>query len=190
MCDVVYRDVPGFPGYRVGSDGTVWSQWVQSRWRQRRNTWRRLKTPPDNHGYPQVGLRSDAGKRHFKVHVLLCWVFYGPRPDGLVTRHLNDDRADNRVSNLSYGTYLENAADTIAHGRTNRGERCHASKLTAAQVLEIRHRAAGGELLKQMAGEYGVSYATMSEIARGRTRGHIGGPQPEKNYCKGRRASR
>ena len=24
---VVYRDVPGFPGYRIGDDGGVWSRW-------------------------------------------------------------------------------------------------------------------------------------------------------------------
>jgi hypothetical protein len=27
---VEYRDVPGFPGYRVGTDGSVWSCWERT----------------------------------------------------------------------------------------------------------------------------------------------------------------
>ena len=27
VAQVEYRDVPGWPGYRVGDDGSVWSLW-------------------------------------------------------------------------------------------------------------------------------------------------------------------
>jgi hypothetical protein len=37
-----YRPVPGFPGYVIGSDGSVWSSRQNGRFRQGR--WRRLRS--------------------------------------------------------------------------------------------------------------------------------------------------
>lgn len=39
---VEYRDIKGFPGYRVGSDGSVWTTLV----RRTRGTTRELTQPP------------------------------------------------------------------------------------------------------------------------------------------------
>ena len=50
------------------------------------------------------------------VHRVVLLAFVGPLPDGLVTRHLNDDKADNRLSNLAYGTYSENMLDRVENG--------------------------------------------------------------------------
>lgn len=176
---VLYLAAPGFPGYMLGSDGTVWSQWIKGRWRKRRPVWRRLSTPPDNAGYPQVNLyhvgEDEGGRVHCKVHVIIAEAFLGKRPEGLLIRHLNGNPADNHIENLAYGTDAENCADTIFHGRTNRGTRAPSSKLSDDDVRSIRERAASGEKQKDLAAEYGVSEPTISEIVNRRTWGHLEG---------------
>ena len=61
-------------------------------------------------GYPKI--RDDDG-RNRPVHIILAERFYGPRPRGMVIRHLNDNKLDIRIENLRYGTQAENAADRI-----------------------------------------------------------------------------
>lgn len=71
-----------------------------------------------SNGYWQVGLYDSKGKRHsHEVHRLVAAAFLGPLPEGMCTRHLNSDLNDNRVSNLSYGTYSDNNLDTIRNGK-------------------------------------------------------------------------
>lgn len=55
---------------------------------------------------------SVAGQPIFTyAHVLVMEAFVGPRPEGLIIRHWDDDKSNNVVSNLLYGTYLDNARD-------------------------------------------------------------------------------
>jgi hypothetical protein len=175
LSEVQYRDIDGFPGYRVGDDGSVWSHWKRGRWKRLSQSWRRLRTPCDDHGYPQVNLyRPGVGsRRHFKVHELVLLAFVGGKPKGLCTRHLNGDRTDNRVSNLAYGTYSENSADTEAHGRTSRGVCRPLAKLSDAWVAEIRRRVAEGEKQKDLAEEFGVSTTTICNTVSGRVWSHV-----------------
>jgi hypothetical protein len=171
----IYKPVPGFPGYLVGSDGSVWSKWERGRWKRMAKTWGRLRTPPGSDGYPQVNLSNPATgeKRHFKVHLLVLSVFVGPKSKGQCARHLNGDRADNRLENLTYGSYAENSADTSRLGRTSRGERSPAAKLTPMDVMEIRRRVAAGALQKHLAAEFGVSTTTVCGIMARRTWRHL-----------------
>lgn len=98
-----WRAVPGYEGkYEVSDDGQVRSL--------RRNITLRAATTPL--GYKYVAL---CGKTR-RVHQLVLEGFVGPRPDGLITRHLNGKPGDNRLENLAYGTMKENAADALAHG--------------------------------------------------------------------------
>jgi hypothetical protein len=93
--------------------------------------------------------------------VLLAFV--GPRPDGALGRHLNDRPADNRVENLAWGSYADNAADR----RCNRGyptAEDAGSPLTPSAVEAIRldRRAS-----RSVAADYGVSHTTVQKIRRG-----------------------
>jgi hypothetical protein len=47
------------------------------------------------------------------VYRLVAHAFLGRRPAGLVTRHLNDVKSDNRLQNLVYGTHKENGEDRV-----------------------------------------------------------------------------
>lgn len=99
-----------------------------------------------------------AGKtRH--IHRLVCETFYGPRP-GMLVRHLDGDRLNNRLSNLAWGTGAENAADKVLHGTSNHGERNPQAKLNRRAVDAMRAERAGGKSFKSIAERYGVAPMT------------------------------
>lgn len=84
---VRYRDIDGFPGYRVGDDGTVWSCWKRGGFPAMTGAWRQLKTKQQKGGYLSVGLKRD-GKYHWLlVHRLVLMAFVGPCPEGSECRH-------------------------------------------------------------------------------------------------------
>jgi hypothetical protein len=66
--------------------------------------------------YRRVTLRTPGTAKGWTVHALVLLAHTGPRPEGMVVRHLNGDPADNRLANLAYGTYVENQADAVRHG--------------------------------------------------------------------------
>lgn len=67
-------------------------------------------------GHLQVNLHEGEVHASKKVHQLVLLAFVGPMPEGMQVRHLNGAPADNRLSNLKYGTNTENARDAINHG--------------------------------------------------------------------------
>ena len=73
-------------------------------------------------GYLSVGIRRPGFRSStVHVHVLICEAFHGPRPDGMMALHENDERHDNREENLYWGTPKQNAADAARNGRLRRG---------------------------------------------------------------------
>ena len=150
-----WRAVPGAIGYEVSSTGLV------RVWSRRRPDARRLKPTKTVKGYLRVAIKTEARTKLLFVHALVLTAFVGPRPPGLVTRHLNGVRDDNRLENLAWGTYAENAADTIAHGRSHRGELHRCAKLTTADVLEIR---ASSDTIPVLADRFGVSMSTIGSL--------------------------
>lgn len=66
-------------------------------------------------------------------------------------------------NHLSWKTRSSNQDDRIAHGTSNRGERCGSAKLTRDQVVAIRTSLSAP---KDLAAEFGVSDGTISDIRR------------------------
>lgn len=166
---VEYRPIEGFPGYRVGNDGSVWSQWRRAMpgmkgFRSHRGEeWCRLN-PGLVKGYPVAMLRRDKKTYQRKVHHLVLEAFVGPRPAGLQCCHEDDCGANNSSTNLSWGTAKKNAADRDRNGNTKRGKRTITFKLTEPDIHAIRRRAASGELHRVIAASYGVSRAMVTMI--------------------------
>src|SRR5437868_2375332 len=88
--DVLYRDVPEFPGYKVGTDGSVWSCWIRRTARMGAN-WRRLKpSSTGKYGHLQIPLTRAGKKTNFQLGALVLTVFCCPRPEGMECRHFPD----------------------------------------------------------------------------------------------------
>lgn len=98
-----YRPIPGYEGLYWASDvGRIKSR-------------KRILRPATGR-YLTVGLWRDGVQKTERVHQLVLRAFRGPRPDGMVVRHLDGDPHNNRLSNLVYGTQSENIHDALAHG--------------------------------------------------------------------------
>lgn len=151
-----YRDIPGFPGYRAGDDGTIWSCWkVSSRGRaglQPRvmgTVWHELKPRVDDRRRKTVKLCRDGRVLHKLVPRLVLEAHVGPCPAGNEACHFPDrDPSNNALSNLRWDTKQANRADMVHHGTDPREDRNGRAKLTRGQVIEIRHLFATGTTRK------------------------------------------
>lgn len=128
-------------------------------------------------GYGRCRRRS----RYVLAHRLAYEAYIGEVPQGHDVCHTCDNRKCVNPAHLFSGTRKDNMADCIAKGRQCRGERRRAaarlsvprgeahcrSKLTDAQVTDIRERRASGEKLAGLAAEFGVAETTISQLARG-----------------------
>lgn len=116
-----------------------------------------------SNGYGTIRLD---GRNEF-THRLVCKHFNGQSPTPKHhAAHSCGNRACLNGRHLSWKTRAENEADKIAHGRTNRGERCGNAKLTEANVREIREQR-GRVPPRELAGRYGVSTAAIYSVQTG-----------------------
>lgn len=96
-----------------------------------------LKGTPNTSGHLQVSL---SGRKDRPIHTLVMEAFVGPRPEGLEVRHLDGEHRNNQLSNLAYGTHLENMQDGSRHGCWRREPR---------QVCSLGHRLVAPNLTNQ-----------------------------------------
>lgn len=155
------RPVPGFPGYSVCRIGVVF-------------TTKRNQSPTPlswtlNKGYPCVQLVRNGNKFHIRIHSLILLTFVGPCPEGMECRHLDDVKTNNFLSNLKWGTRLENRSDMIANtlDRIDKGTNSPKSKfkLTKLQIKEIRE---SPEPARRLAARFNISDSHAQSIRRGR----------------------
>ena len=108
--------LPGYEGiYEVSDLGDVRSLDRRDS-RGNRIAGRVLRQFRDAGGYHMVNLSVNGHFDRRMVHQLVLETWSGRRPDGLVARHLNDDKDDNRLVNLRWGTQRENARDCVRNG--------------------------------------------------------------------------
>ncbi len=172
---IEYRDVPGFPGYRVGDDGSVWNAWINCRWGRRlTDRWKRLKPGTHQRGYLYVNLTPVGGRyKTFRVHRLVLEAFVGPCPEGMECRHLNGVKTDCRLDNLAWGTPEQNRQDNRDLDRYGFGENHTQTKLREADVRAIRARFAVGALPGKLAAEFGVTPSNITAIITRRSWKHL-----------------
>lgn len=183
---VEYRDIPGFPGYRVGDDGSIWSCFqkaapqLDSRGRcvgprYVFGAWRELKPRFNRTGYRRAILFRDGQRHQVLVHKMVLLVFRGPCPPMLLGLHRDDDRTNNRLSNLYYGTYAQNHRDRMRNGRQVylRGQDHGCAKLNDEKVREARRRREAGEPLARLAADYGVTVGRMWTVVTRRSWTHV-----------------
>jgi hypothetical protein len=133
----VWRDVPSVPGILVSSEG-------------------RVMHLPHREPMPKGGVRTYGGQptfgiwnkadarfitnidgKTYKVHRLVAEAFHGPAPfEGAVVMHVDENAANNRASNLCWGTQKENlnATGFLAYCRARTGDR--------SPIVKARRKAA------------------------------------------------
>lgn len=122
----------------------------------------------DSHGYAQA--RNPCNQRQEGAYRILWEAVYKiPFPPDKEARHTCGNGNQGCVNHLHCipGTPVENSADKIRHETDNRGQRCASSKLTEAQVTEIRNRVQAGEKQSCLAREFGVTPSNISHLIRG-----------------------
>lgn len=169
---VEYREIEGWTGYRVGSDGSVWTKRLSGG--RFRREWHRMIGGVDRRGYNKVTLCNNGVQTCQRICRLVLKAFRGPCPDGMESCHGPKGNAVDSLDNLRWDTHVSNMADKIEQGTAQRGENHALAKLTADDVLEIRRRwAAGGITQRDIGRQYGVKNVTICAIVTGRNWKHL-----------------
>jgi hypothetical protein len=168
-----WRDVIGAAGYRVSNSGCVISFWHRTKpfpgatfdkWRWAIN----LDAPPRvmsakcRDGYSVVSMRRHGKFKMEFVHLLVLEAFIGPRPEGLQGRHLNDDKSNNRLSNLAWGTPSQNMRERHVNAKKP------IYKLSPDGAATVRERLLAGESQSSVARSLGVHQSLVSRINSGK----------------------
>ncbi len=158
--------VPGREGeYEVSDQGRIRS--LDREVVQRRKG-KILAPGRSSNGYPSVVM----GQRDSRtVHAVVATAFLGPCPKGQQVRHKDGNRSNAALSNLTYGTPVENRADADRHQTSVRGSEYRTAKLTektARVVKALKGKVSQSKLAKR----FKVSPAAIQAVHDGRTWKH------------------
>lgn len=123
-------------------------------------------------GYVHLAIKEGKRVRRVYAHRVIWEHVNGPIPQDMQVNHINGRKSDNRLANLELVTPAENCQHAYATGLSKpmSGPRNGNTKLTTAQVLELRKRQQAGEQQQALAAEYGLSKAQVSRIVNGKRR--------------------
>ncbi|NBV95363.1 MAG: hypothetical protein EBR90_01040 [Actinobacteria bacterium] len=122
---------------------------------------------PDKDGYGQIW-DGNVGKMK-RAHRISAELHYG-KSQGQIVIHSCDNPSCCNPAHLSYGTTLENQKDKVAKNRHAKGENQGHSKLTEAQVEDIRRRASEG--YRALCAEFKLAPSTVYRIWHGQAWKH------------------
>lgn len=165
-----WKAITSLLGYEVSNQGRVRSKWLRKkRTKIESNTWSILHQNISPCGYRRVWID---GALYF-VHVLLLEAFRGPKPEKSDARHLDDNKSNNTLDNLCWGTRSENLKDAIRNGCHLIGSDMPNAKLTEEAVVNIRRAYKVGTSQISLARYYGVHQSIISEICAGKRWTHV-----------------
>lgn len=161
------REVELFEGrYLLTDSGEIFSLFFKNK-----HTYRRREIPLKlkaslQNGYQAVTL-SD--RKCYRIHQLVAKYFIGPLPSPKhKVLHNDDNRANNHVSNLRYGTTKDNADDAIKNRKINVGEKSHKAKISEFEYFQIKELLKNGILQKDIAKKYRITQSAVSAIKTGK----------------------
>lgn len=169
----IWKPITGFEHlYEVSNLGNV--RRVDATYNAPAGRLKKVKPLPS--GYVSIKLYKNGIMYSKYLHILVLEAFVGAKQADQETRHLDNDRSNNVLGNLRWGTSSENTQDVLKAGNHRQ------VKLTDEQVRYIRnlpdrirsHQANPGELTHQQAAkELGISEVTFYNVRSRRTYKHV-----------------
>ena len=105
-----WRVIAGHPRYEINLAAEI-----------RNDKGKVMAQQANEQGYLKFSPYTDGRYHTVFIHRALAEAFIGPSPfPGAVVRHLNDDKLDNRIENLAWGTHQQNIDDQIRNGKHRR----------------------------------------------------------------------
>lgn len=164
-------NIPFLEGYFISKNGRLWSRYDKSG-HITKDSWHRVKYNTSNVGYKFIQRKG----KTYSIHRLVAMV-YIPNPEHKShVCHKDNNRTNNRVDNLYWGTPKENMEQCSRDGRTlngdknpmwgisRRGAANPNAKLSKDQRKEILFRYKANERICDLANEFKVSRLTIRRI--------------------------
>ncbi len=171
-----WRAVPGYEGfYEVSDQGNVRSlprMVAHPKTGVRPSPGKVLSPARRKDGRRYVALSKEGVVRHGAVARIMLEAFVGPA-NGRMALHKDDNRDNDNLPNLYWGTNVENMSDKVKNGNSLKGSKHHKAQVYEAQVIEMRKRMDAGEDYRVVAEEYGLSLTATQSIKHRRTWKHI-----------------
>ena len=162
MMREVWKVVADAPTYKVSNLGRI---------KNRKGSV--LVNCDNGNGYKYV----DMSGKNYTIHRTVLINFKGQPRLGMYAMHINDDKSDNRLCNLKWGTPSENNKAAYKTGRKTApvGHRSKRAALSLEQVLELRRlREEKGIYIKDLAKMFSIAYSTANYIVNRRTYAYPG----------------
>lgn len=115
----IWKDIPDYEGlYQISNLGRLksLSKILKNRWGFYNSKEKIIKGNITKEGYVSVKLTNLKNESNFKIHSLVCLVFFNyknSKKDNLVIDHINNIKNDNRLSNLQIITNRQNCSKDV-----------------------------------------------------------------------------
>jgi hypothetical protein len=122
-----------------------------------------------------VYARLKMGGREILAHVASYMIHHGAVPQGKKVCHSCDTPRCVRPDHLEAKSGSENMRDMVSRGRNKPlfGASNNLTKLSDAQVLQIKHSLANGKTIREIATQNDVTFQAIWRIRKGLARSHI-----------------
>lgn len=101
----MWKKIPGYKNYQINEMGIVRKITIQ-------------KPTMGPTGYLRIRLNKGGdNRRRINLHRLVCMAFYGKPKGKLVAMHIDNNKLNNNLTNLKWGTHSENTQQAYDEGR-------------------------------------------------------------------------
>ncbi len=148
-----WRDIEGFPGYRISNMGHVWSD--------KRN---RELTQYNSVGYRVVHIRRSGKTFNKRVHRLVAATFI-KGDQSLHVNHIDGDKTKNSADNLAWVTRSENSLHSVWVLDNNHSTK-REHRLTDNEKQQIISMRAKGCIVEKILAQFNISSAKYQSIVK------------------------